>query len=58
MQIKIKKHSSPAYVLSYIFKTVKMIDFRGNSCLKILNRTLLLCILYFSSFNINEYKVL
>ena len=30
--------------LVYILKTVKIVDFRGNSCLKILHFILLLCI--------------
>ena len=52
-----KKHSYPAYFLTYILKTVKIIDFRGNSHLKILNFILLLYILYFFLFDINAYKI-
>ena len=43
-----KKHSYPAYFLSYILKTIKIIDFRGNSCLKILN--LYFCYVFYTSF--------
>ena len=53
-----KKHSYPAYFLSYIIKTAKIHDFRGNLCFKILNFTHLLRLLYFFLFNINAYKKL